>query len=326
MSPRSILLVAVPQARFLDLVGPMEVFNTANDLLVHRGKAPAYTLELAGFGAHVTTAAGVRVVTTPVARCAPPHTLMIGGKLALGVADPLTSRQLEALRPLAVGAKRVTSVCAGAFVLGQLGLLAGRRCTTHWMVAHELQRLYPDAIVAEDALYVDEDPVYTAAGMTAGVDLALYLLERDHGPALALAVARLMVVFLHRPGGQSQFSAALTLRANADDRLRSLVARVLEAPAEDHSVEAMAATVGMSARHFARVFQKQLGKPPATFVREARLDAARRALEVSDHGLAQVAADTGFGTEETLRRVFHQSLGTTPAAYRQRFHRGSAAR
>lgn len=320
-SARLVVMAALPKVQFLDMAGPMEAFQIANSVRAHNGKPPAYRMLVASPGERLKTAAGLEIVTTPLAALdVIPHTIFVGGHLRMAE-TPETPETLSLLRPLVDAATRVVSVCSGAFVLGDLGLLDGRRCTTHWLVLDALRRRFPAAEVESDALYVDQNPVYTSAGCTAGIDLALFLIARDLGPRMALAVARLMVMFLHRPGGQSQFSAGLAVCSQQDERLGLLMAEIAATPGGDHTVQNLACRVGMSPRNFARTFKAATGKPPATYVRDVRVSAARQALETSDVPPSHIALACGLGSEETLRRLFQKDLGTTPAAYRRRFRR-----
>jgi transcriptional regulator GlxA family with amidase domain len=315
---RSIVCVAPPDAQLLDIVGPLEAFQAANQVLRFAGKPAAYTLEVAAHTTELATASGLRIRATPLARAPIPHTLLVGGSFDLATAS-LSDAWLASIRRLACRAERIASVCTGAFVLGRLGLLDGRRCTTHWLALDALRRQFPAARVDDDTLYTTDGALFTSAGVTSGIDLALHLIERDLGAGTALTVARGLVVFLHRPGGQSQFSASLRLHASADERIRRLVAAIVERPRGDYRVEILAKRAGMSTRHFARFFCAQTGSTPAAFVERARLDAARTALERTDHTVDAIADTCGFGTRETLRRVFQRSLGVAPSDYRARF-------
>jgi transcriptional regulator GlxA family with amidase domain len=315
----SVVLVALPGVQFLDIVGPLEAFDVANKVLEHAGRPAHYALQVVSTQRKVTTSAGLEVVARPVDQVTALDTLVIGGNLAMAERS-IPRPALRSIQRLAKKAHRVVSVCAGAFILGDLGLLDGRRCTTHWLSLDALKARFPKAQVEADTLYADDHPIYTSAGVTSGIDLALYLIERDLGPKLALAVARLLVVFLHRPGGQSQFSAALELPPSTDRRLRGLAAAVVAAPQNRWTVDVLARRAAMSTRNFARVFTQRQGQTPAAFVERVRLDVARMKLEASDESVASVAARAGFGTEETMRRVFLRSLGITPADYRRRFH------
>jgi len=226
---------------------------------------------------------------------------------------------LAALRRLAPRVRRIGSVCSGAFLLAEAGLLDGRRATTHWEWCEALAARFPRVQVDRDPIFVRDGNVYTSAGVTAGMDLALALVEEDHGRALALEVARQMVLFLRRPGGQSQFSAALAAQAADREPLRDLQAWIAEDPGRDCSVPALARRVAMSPRNFARVFAREVGATPGQFVERVRVEAARRRLEESADGVDNIAFRCGFGTAETMRRAFLRTLRVPPSAYRSRF-------
>lgn len=258
------------------------------------------------------------MLTPPIEAAAPAHTIIVGGSLDL-VEQPLDAATRERLRPALDAAERVVSICSGAFVLGRLGLLDGRRCTTHWLALDALRAQFPAARVEGDAIYTRDGALHTSAGATAGIDLALWLIEQDRGPRMALAVARSLVVHLRRPGGQSQFSAAMQVAPTSDQRLRGLIHRIVTEPAGDHRVDRLAQRVGMSPRNFARVFRAELGLTPAAFVARVRLEAARNALQSDEATQDAIAARCGYGTVETMRRAFLRALGVTPGAYRARF-------
>jgi transcriptional regulator GlxA family with amidase domain len=216
-------------------------------------------------------------------------------------------------------AGRVASVCSGAFLLAAAGVLDGRRATTHWQECERLASQHPTVSVEPDRIFVRDGNLYTSAGVTAGIDLALALVAEDHGRGLALEVARQLVVFLQRPGGQSQFSTQLSTQAEDGESLSELRAWIEDHVGDDLSVPALARRAKMSPRTFARHFMATLGITPARYVAAVRLDAARRRLEESTHGLDRIAADCGIGTSESLRRLFAATLGTTPSEYRERF-------
>ena len=217
-------------------------------------------------------------------------------------------------------------MCTGAFLLARAGLLDGRRASTHWAYAARLARLYPQVRVDPDPIFVRDGDVWTSAGVTAGMDLALALVEEDLDRDAALQIARRLVLFLRRPGNQSQFSAALSARAPAREPLREAIGSVLERPAGDHCVEAMAARAHMSPRHFARAFRAETGVTPARYVERVRLEAARRLLEDGCEPLSAIAQACGFGTAETMRRVFLRALHVGPAEYRRRFQASDGRR
>jgi transcriptional regulator GlxA family with amidase domain len=215
----------------------------------------------------------------------------------------------------------VASVCSGAFILAAAGLLDGRRATTHWSGCDLLARLFPAVTVERDPIFVRDGNVWTSAGITAGIDLALALVEADHGRELALDVSRWLVMFVQRPGGQSQFSAQLAAQVAERDPLRDLQAWIGEHPDAELTVEALADRVAMSPRHFARVFREEVGETPARYVEAVRVEAARRLLERTGRSVDDVASACGFGTAETLQRAFRRRLGVSPGAYRRHFSR-----
>ena len=216
-------------------------------------------------------------------------------------------------------ARRYGSVCTGAFFLGAAGLLDGLSATTHWQHAAELAERFPAAKVVPDQIYVEDGPLYTSAGVTAGIDLALKLIEDDHGRELALKVARRLVVFLKRPGGQSQFSAHLAAQIASEGRIQSVQHWILDHLSLDLTLTVLADRAGMSVRNFTRVFQSETGLTPSNFVEMARVDAARRLLEDTDTPLQRVASRCGFASPDTMRRAFLRQIGTGPSDYRERF-------
>ncbi len=218
------------------------------------------------------------------------------------------------------GARRTAGVCTGAFLLAGAGLLAGRRATTHWASAQELALRHPDVEVDPEPIFLRDGPVWTSAGVTAGMDLALALVEEDLDRDAALQIARHLVLFLRRPGNQSQFSATLAAQQPGREPLREVQRFVVEHVAATHTVEAMAGRAHMSPRHFARAFRAETGLTPARYVERVRLEAARRRLEDTADPVAVVAGECGFGSPETMRRVFLRALEVGPAEYRRRFH------
>ena len=222
--------------------------------------------------------------------------------------------------------RRVAAVCSGTFLAGAAGLLGGRRVTTHWARADELAAAYPEVQVDPDPIYVRDGRVWSSAGVTAGIDLSLALVEDDLGIDVAQTVARWLVMFLHRPGGQTQFASPVWVPRAERSAVRAVQARVETDPAEDHRMPALADAAAMSVRHFTRVFTFEVGESPGRFVERTRLEAARRELETSSATLGVVASRCGLGSAETLRRVFHRHLGVSPDAYRRRFRTGSEER
>ncbi|HXK23047.1 MAG TPA: GlxA family transcriptional regulator [Myxococcota bacterium] len=319
-------MLAFPRAQVLDVTGPLEVFAMATQAVSRPEQG--YRIELVAArrgplemssGLRLVADAGIADVRGPV------DTLLVAG--GEGVRDAIRDRRLLSfLARTAARARRVASVCTGSFLLAEAGLLAGRRATTHWGSGDRMARRYPDVTVEPDRIYVRDGPIYTSAGVTAGIDLALALVEEDFGRDLALTVARRLVVFLKRPGGQSQFSAQLSAQIAERPALRDLQLYIEEHPGDGHTVESLARRVGMSPRHFARVFTRELGVTPARYVERVRVEAARRRLEEGEGGVEQVAAGCGFGSSETMRRAFLRSLRVSPSEYRQRFRLPVGAR
>jgi transcriptional regulator GlxA family with amidase domain len=271
-------------------------------------------------GQDVTTSAGVRLgVELDLAQVADDlDTLLVSG--GWGHAEAMRDREtVSQVQRLAGRARRVASVCTGAFVLAEAGLLNGRRATTHWAYCAALAETYPAVSVEPDRIFVRDAQVVTAAGVTAGVDLALSLVEEDHGSELARQVARWLVVFLQRPGGQSQFSMWSRARPPGDEGLRRLIGDIAANPAADLSIPAIADRLSISPRHVSRMFARELGMSPGRYVERVRVEAARMLLENSRDGLDAIARRCGFGTAETMRRAFIRELNVPPNAYRDRF-------
>lgn len=316
-----VVFVAFEGAQSLDLTGPLECFYTATRVLEARGRPGGYDTRVAANRPGVLrTSSGLGLVADhALGRLRKVDTLVVVGGEGTRAAtdDPTTIGQVHRLAGLA---RRVTSVCTGAFVLAAAGLLDGRPVTTHWRWARQLQRRFPEVDVQPDRIFVTDGSLSTSAGVTAGIDLALAMIEEDFGRDVARDVARLLVVYLRRPGGQSQFSASLSAQFEGPPALSDLVAWIESHPGEDLCVERLAARAHMSPRHFARVFSQQVGATPAKLVHRIRIEAARRALEDSSQGVDTIAARCGFGTAESMRRAFHRALGLSPAEYRARFN------
>ncbi|MEU7141887.1 DJ-1/PfpI family protein [Nocardia sp. NPDC046473] len=226
---------------------------------------------------------------------------------------------VRSVRAAGAAARRVASVCTGALVLAEAGLLDGRRATTHWMVCDQLARQFPQVRVDPDAIYVRDGSVLTSAGVTAGIDLALALVEEDHGVELARSLAKRLVVFLRRPGGQGQFSVRADIGKPRSDGLRKVVAAVAADLSAEHSLATMASRAALSERHLSRLFRQETGMTPAQYVKQLRVAAAQDLLETSDELVTAIARQSGFGSEETMRRTFVEMVGTTPSDYRGRF-------
>ena len=313
-----VAIAVPPNAQSLDVSGPVDVFVEAAR---QSGGKAAYQVSLIAIEkTEVVRAGGLSLVADasihgPDTRI---DTLLVAGTPDFAVADGLVDFQ-SWLRRRASTVRRYGSVCTGAFFLGAAGLLDGRHVTTHWAHAAELAARYPGAHVEPDRIYVQDGPLYTSAGVTAGIDLALMLIEEDHGRELALTVARRLVMFLKRPGGQSQFSAHLAAQIATESRIQSVQHWILDNLAADMALASLAARAAMSVRNFTRVFQSETGSTPADFVELARVDAARRLLEDSEMPLQRVASRCGFGTADTMRRAFIRRIGTGPQDYRSRF-------
>ncbi|TXS44816.1 GlxA family transcriptional regulator [Streptomyces sp. t39] len=315
MPERTVLVVLFDGVQSLDVTGPLEVFTGAAKAA---GAPSAYTVRTAALGGEpVRTSSGLTVVPDLALADAPrPHTLVVpGGEGTRGPDDRLVAW----LRAHGPGAARLVSVCTGALLLAEAGLLDGRRATTHWSVCEHFARAYPRIDVDPDPIYVRDGRVSTSAGVTAGIDLALALVEEDLGRDVALTVARHLVVFLRRPGNQAQFSAQLAAQTARRDPLREVQHWVTEHPGADLSVEALAGRAALSPRHFARAFRAETGTTPGRYVERVRLEHARRLLEDTADAVAHVSRSCGYGTPEAMRRAFLKSLGVGPAEYRRRF-------
>ncbi len=325
---RRVLILAMAPVQLLDVAGPAEVLAQAGRLHAPQQGQGDGTLVLYDVALHMVggtaTSAGLPLgstITEPALLAAPPYDtlVVVGGEGARQRADDPALQHL--VRHLAPRARRVVGVCTGAFILAAAGLLRGRSVTTHWRWCADLARRHPDLSVMPDPIYVRDGHVWTSAGVTAGMDLALALVEADHGHTLALAVARELVLFLRRPGSQKQFSTVLAAQTGPATRLGELLAWIEENLGGKLPVEALATRACLSPRQFARVFQETTGTTPARLVERLRVEAARRRLEHGRAGLAGVAASCGFQTEETMRRAFLRQVGVAPGEYRDRFHR-----
>ncbi|MFD7919188.1 GlxA family transcriptional regulator [Streptomyces sp. NPDC059740] len=312
---RRVLFAVFEDFQSLDLAGPHEVFRYADRL------AGGYHCDVVAVRpGPVTSSGGLPVLASHGVRDAPGDvdTLMVVGGRGVDVAcgDTELTGWIAAT---AVRARRVASVCSGAFLLAAAGLLAGRRVTTHWQRAAQLAAAHPDVRVDPDPVFLRDGRVWTSAGVTAGMDLALALVEDDLGRDVAHQVARQLVMFLRRPGSQSQFSVPLWTRQPTSDPVRSAVHAVHADPGERHALADLAALAGLSPRHFQRRFSSELGLPPAAYVERVRVEAAQRALAEGADPVEVVARRAGLGSAETLRRVFHRHVGVTPTEYRARF-------
>jgi transcriptional regulator GlxA family with amidase domain len=312
----------------LDVVGPLDVFAGATRIARVRGLGAGYTCLLASRDGRPVRAGG-GLLFTPDARLdrvrGPIDTLLVAG--AFDVRTARADRQLiAAIAATARRARRIASVCTGAALLAEAGLLDGRRATTHWAYLDVLAHHAPRVRVERGPIHVADGNVHTSAGVTTGMDLALDLVEEDLGRDAALELARWLVMFVKRPGNQTQFSAQLSAQLADRDALRTLQAAIAERPDANHSVPALARRAGMSRRNFARLFRRQVGVSPGRYVEAARLEVARRRLEESQDSAKVVAASSGFASADSMRRAFLRRLGTVPTEYRKRFgaRRGAA--
>lgn len=312
---RRVVFVAFDGLQSLDLTGPLEVFAAADRF----SEAAGYSTEIVSAGgAAVRASSGLTIQPERSLRGVRGaiDTLVIPG----GTGSRSGNEQLVSSLPgLAARSRRVISVCTGAFLLARAGLLEGRAVTTHWAWCDRLAESFPTLDVQADRIFVRDGDIWTSAGVTSGIDLALALVEEDFGRATALEVARWLVMFSKRPGGQAQFSSSLGLQRAGGGALRDVQDWVLANLGSSLTVEALADRAGMSVRSFARAFRREVGLTPAAFVEAARIDSARLALESTTAPIETIALRCGFGTPETMRRAFARRLSVAPADYRQRF-------
>ncbi|MFD6972352.1 GlxA family transcriptional regulator [Streptomyces sp. NPDC059949] len=316
MSLRNVLVVLYDGVQSLDVTGPVEVFSGASRF---PGLAGYAIRTVSPGGAPVRTDSGLTLVPDGDLEGARPGagtTLLVPGGRATADFEP---RLTDWLRAYGGDAERLVSVCTGGLLLAEAGLLDGRRATTHWYACAQMARDYPAVVVEPDPIYVRDGPVSTSAGVTAGIDLALALVEEDHGRDVALTIARHLVVFLRRPGNQAQFSAQLAAQTARREPLRDVQQWITEHPGADLGVEALAARARLSPRHFARAFQAETGVTPGRYVERVRVEHARRLLEEGGEGVAEISRACGYGTPEALRRAFLKTLGQSPTEYRRRF-------
>lgn len=319
---RTIGILAFPNVEVLDITGPYEVFNFANLGLIRRGitQQNIYNLKiLAEKPGPIATLSGLQIVADDMYGSADAEfdTLLIpGGFVEKALSNP---KLIAWIKTMSHKVRRLVSVCTGAFLLAEAGILDGCRATTHWDFCQQLSNNYPGVKVEPDYIFIKDGHIFTSGGITSGIDLALALLEEDWGRDLALHVARYLVVFLKRPGGQSQFSNYLTTEASHRPDIRELQAWIIEHMQDDLSVEALAQRMAMSPRNFARLFLTETGTTPAKFVEMTRIDRARYLLETSNIPVETVAEKTGFKDSERMRRAFIRQMGVNPQNYRYRF-------
>jgi transcriptional regulator GlxA family with amidase domain len=318
-SKRQVVLVGFDGMQLLNLVGPAEMLDAATQVL---GGERGYRVVIASAsGKPVRGSAGMTLAADRSLAHVRPRavdTMIVGGGMRIGevAGDP---RLASGLQRVSAGARRTCSVCTGAFLLANAGLLDGKAATTHWAFCAELARRHPRVGVEPDRIFVRDGSTMTSAGSTAGMDLTLALIEEDHGPEVARTVARWTVMFLQRPGGQSQFSERLALPSTIVPPIRQVLDAIVAKPAGDHRLARLAKRAAMSERHLRRVFADQTGTTPARFVERVRVEAARERLESTATPIETVATTCGFGSPETMRRAFLRVLGVGPADYRIRF-------
>ncbi|WP_286141438.1 GlxA family transcriptional regulator [Mycobacterium sp. GA-1199] len=310
---RVVVIVVFDDVTMLDVAGAGEVFAEANRF------GGDYQIKIASIdGRDVTSSIGIRLgVTDSIASIESADTVLVAGS------DTIPSRPIDpvlvaAVKSIADRTRRLGSICTGSFILAQAGLLSGRRATTHWRETRRLARAFPDITVEPDALFVRDGDIFTSAGVSSGIDLALALVEQDHGADLVRDVARWLVVYLKRAGGQSQFSALIESNPPPQSALRVVTETIAANPGADHSVKSLAVRASLSTRQLTRLFRSELGTTPAEYVEMIRIDAARAALDAG-RTVTDTAHLAGFGSTETLRRAFVEHLGVSPKAYRDRF-------
>jgi transcriptional regulator GlxA family with amidase domain len=308
-----VVIVVFDEVTLLDVAGAAEVFVEANRF------GADYQLKIASMdGYDVTSSIGTRLgVTDSISSIESADTVLVAGSDDLP-RRPIDPALVDAIRSISTRTRRMASICTGSFILAHAGLLRGRRATTHWHDARLFARAFPDVTVEPDAIFVRDGDIFTSAGVSSGIDLALALVEMDYGTELVRNVARWLVVYLKRAGGQSQFSVLVEADPPPQSPLRAATDAVAADPAANHSVKSLAVRASLSTRQLTRLFQSELGMSPARYVELVRIDCARGALE-SGRSVAETAGVAGFGSSETLRRVFVNHLGISPKAYRDRF-------
>ncbi len=319
---RSIGIVVFPGAEVLDITGPYEVFSFANLILQKEGisQKAVYTITiLAEQPGPITTMTGFQIIADQSFSKINNQidTLLIpGGDPKVLLAN---TQVVELINDMEPKVRRLVSVCTGAFLLAESGLLDGCRATTHWNYCAEFTEKYPQVNLEPDRIFIKDGNILTSGGITSGIDLALAMIEEDWGQKLALAVAQFLVVYLKRPGGQSQFSSYLTREASKQSGLRDLQSWVMQNPKEDLRVDILAERMAMSSRNFSRLFVSETGMTPAKFVEMSRIDAARNLLELTKFSIDSIAESSGFKDSENMRRAFLRQLGVNPREYRKRF-------
>jgi transcriptional regulator GlxA family with amidase domain len=320
-----VVIVAFEGVQPIDAVGPHEVFCAARRVVAGREHAVRYRVTLASrTGSTLRSESGLVLGSVPLpGPDVPIDTLILAG--GHGATTAAADAELIGwIRSVAPDCRRVATVCSGAFIAAAAGLFDGRRVTTHWARARQLAKDYPELEVDADPIYIRDGKYWSSAGVTAGIDLSLALVQDDLGVDVAQTVARWLVMFLHRPGGQTQFASPVWVPRAERSTVRAVQNLVESAPGGDHRVPNLAAAAAMSVRHFSRVFVAEVGETPSRFVERIRLEAARRELETTSDTLDVVAARCGLGSAESLRRIFQRRLAVAPDAYRRRFRTSSA--
>jgi transcriptional regulator GlxA family with amidase domain len=325
MTPHLVVIAVFDGVELLDVTGPLQVFSAANRLMSR--DVPGYETLVAGPVPGLVRCAGGTSIAADVSWAELRReigTLIVPGGLVFDESEA-KALQAESLvewlatTPAGRGARRIASVCAGAHMLAAAGLLNGRRATTHWATVGQLAADHPEVIVEPDAIFVRDEYIWTSAGVSAGIDLALALVADDRGAELARRIAQWLVMYLQRPGGQSQFSELLAYSSATDAGIARLQAWIPDHLTEDLSNDALARRTSLSVRHFSRLFRRQVGVTPAQYVEAVRVEAAARQLVHTGHGLTTIANAVGLGSVETLHRLFKRRFGVTPGAYRERF-------
>jgi transcriptional regulator GlxA family with amidase domain len=309
---RKVVIIGPPPVQILDVTGPLEVFSNA----------PDYEIRLANPGLERTLQTNRGVVLADAIPIADVHgpidTLIVAGGPG-AESGSYDSSFIAWISKVAGHSRRVASICTGAFLLAEAGLLNGKQAVTHWRFCDRLAREYPNVIVRPEPIYLRDGSIYTSAGITAGIDLSLALVEEDHGHETALNIARFLVMFLVRPGGQAQYSHILSHQAVTSQPLRELQVWMLQHLGADLTVESLAERIGMSARHFTRVCLRETGMNPGQFVDRMRVEAAQQIIDSSSRGLKEIADSCGFKSADAMRRTFLRVLGVTAAEYASRF-------
>jgi transcriptional regulator GlxA family with amidase domain len=319
--PKKIVMLSVPPAQGIDVIGPLEAFGIASRMVEESTGRRGYETELVTNAADLAlpTSGGVRILAHRHYRelRGKVDTVLLSG--GAGTRAPRDPALLAWLCKMQKQARRLCSICTGAFLLADAGLLNGKRATTHWRFVESFARKHPGVSWDPNPIFIQDGNIYTSAGISAGMDLALALIEEDYGSGLALSVARHMVIFLRRPGSQAQFSVAMSAQAAERKSLQQLQVWIAENLAKNLSVEVLAERAAMSARNFTRVFTRELGSTPAHYVEQVRIEAARTQLAATDDSVEQVASRCGFSSAELLRRCFLRHFKVAPSQYRKHF-------